>query len=87
MELSSVCPLKACKKSGECVRYANFLKARAEKDEYMTLNPERVQSGDNGCEHWLAERKVKIGQTLKVLGCKSKHTTKGQSYQLVSLSA
>lgn len=31
--------------------------------------------------------KVKIGQTLKVLGCKSKHTTKGQSYQLVSLSA
>ena len=67
MELTAVCPLKACKKSGECVRYANFLKAKAEKDEYMTINPERVHPDDNGCEHWLVERKVKVAYGFKKL--------------------
>lgn len=67
MELTTVCPMKACKKSGECVRYANFLKARAEKDEYSTINPERVSHGDNGCEHWLVERKVRMAYGFKKL--------------------
>ena len=31
--------------------------------------------------------KVKIGQTLKFMGCKSKHTKHGQAYQLFALSA
>ena len=31
--------------------------------------------------------KVKIGQTLKVLGCHTKRTAAGQNYQLVSLCA
>ena len=31
--------------------------------------------------------KVKIGQTLKFMGCKSKHTKHGQAYQLLALSA
>ena len=31
--------------------------------------------------------KVKIGQTLKFMGCKSKHTKHGQVYQLFALSA
>ena len=31
--------------------------------------------------------KVKIGQTLKVLGCSTKHTNKGQCYRIVPLCA
>ena len=31
--------------------------------------------------------KVKIGQTLKFLGCKSKHTKHGQAYQLIAKAA
>ena len=34
-----------------------------------------------------ASLKVKIGQTLKALGCKVKHTTKGQYYKLLAHSA
>ena len=67
MNLSTVCPLKARKKSGECVRYANFLKASAEQEEYSTINPECVRHGDNGCGHWLVERKVKVAYGFKKL--------------------
>ena len=31
--------------------------------------------------------KIKIGQALKFMGCKSKHTRNGQAYQLLALSA
>ena len=31
--------------------------------------------------------KIKIGQTLKFMGCKSKHTRLGQAYQLVNTLA
>ena len=29
--------------------------------------------------------KIRIGQSLKLMGCKMKHTKKGQAYQLIEL--
>ena len=48
---NATCPLSACTKSGECARHENYRKAKAEKIEFLTLNPDMVSHGDNGCKH------------------------------------
>ena len=64
---NAACPLSACKKSGECARHENFLKAKAEKMEYLTLNPDMVSHGDNGCEHRLVRKTVRMAYGFKKL--------------------
>ena len=64
---TATCPLSACKKSGECARYENYLKAKAEKMEFLTLNADMVSHGDDGCEHRLVRRVVRMAYGFKKL--------------------
>lgn len=67
MDKSAVCPLMACKKSGICVRYANYLKAKAEQESYSIINTERIHPDDNGCEYCLVARQVKVAYGFEKL--------------------
>lgn len=53
---ADVCPLAACKKSGNCIRYANFLKAKANEDSYSVLNTDRITHDEQGCNHRLVSK-------------------------------
>lgn len=64
---NATCPLSACKMSGKCARHENYLKAKAEKMEYLTLNPDMVSHGDNGCEHRLVRKTVRMAYGFKKL--------------------
>ena len=61
------CPLSACKKSGECARYDNYLKAKAGELSYMTLNTDMVSHGDDGCEYRLVRKVVRRAYGFKKL--------------------
>ncbi|MGN0281054.1 MAG: DUF6078 family protein [Prevotella sp.] len=64
---SAACPLSACKKSGECARYENYLKAKAEEMAYLTLNADMISHGENGCEHRLVRKVVRMAYGFKKL--------------------
>ena len=64
---TATCPLSACKKSGECVRYEIYLKAKAEEMEFLTLNTDMVSHGDDGCEHRLVRKVVRMAYGFKKL--------------------
>lgn len=63
----ATCPLSACKKSGECVRYENYLKAKAEELSYIILNTDMVSHDDDGCGHRLVRKVVRMAYGFRKL--------------------
>ena len=50
----TVCPMASCKRNAQCVRYANYLKAKKEEDCFNVLNIDRISyDADKGCSHFL----------------------------------
>lgn len=50
----TVCPMTSCKRNAQCVRYANYLKAKKEEECYSVLNFDRISYDTNkGCSHFL----------------------------------
>ncbi len=49
----AACPLASCKKSNTCIRYAAYLKAQAEKENFMILSTSKLAPEDTGCKHYL----------------------------------
>lgn len=54
----AVCPMASCTRNAQCVRYANYLKAKNEEDSYQVLNFDRISyDADKGCSHFLVWEK------------------------------
>ena len=54
----AVCPMASCKRNTQCVRYANYLKAKQEEDSYQVLNIDRISyDADKGCSRFLVWEK------------------------------
>lgn len=56
---SVCCPLTACKKSGICVRHANYSKVQ-ELESYELLNTRFISPDENGCPHLLVEKTERL---------------------------
>lgn len=53
-----VCPLASCKRSTQCIRYANYLKAKVEQVCYGVLNLDCVpHDEERGCSHFLVSQR------------------------------
>ena len=58
INFGAVCPMASCKRNAQCVRYANYLKAKKEEDSYRVLNFDRISyDADKGCSHFLVWEK------------------------------
>lgn len=58
INFGAVCPMASCKRNAQCVRYANYLKAKNEEDSYQVLNFDRISyDADKGCSHFLVWEK------------------------------
>lgn len=58
INFGAVCPMASCKRNAQCVRYANYLKAKNEEDSYQVLNLDRISyDADKGCSHFLVWEK------------------------------
>ena len=72
----AVCPMASCKRNAQCVRYANYLKAKNEEDSYQVLNFDRISyDADKGCSHflvWVLTRLIRrlVYMPTMVHGCR-----------------
>lgn len=58
INFSAVCPMASCKRNKQCVRYANYLKAKQEEVSYQVLNFNRISyDADKGCSRFLVWEK------------------------------
>lgn len=57
---SECCPMAACAKSTTCVRYANYVKAIAERDSFTILNETRIHPDVNGCPYYLVPKSIRV---------------------------
>lgn len=61
------CPLAACAKSQSCARFANFVKARAEREYYPVLNDAFLHPSEEGCPHYIVPKKITVAYGFKRL--------------------
>ena len=53
------CNQAACPMKERCSRYTFYLKAKAESDTLTILNPDKIEVGPNGCEHFIVPMQIR----------------------------